>query len=108
MNWELVLTAVLVGIGWFWWDGLNKRELAIRAARIVSQKAGVQLLDETVALKRLWLVRDESQRVRIQRQFVFEYSDTGDNRLPGYVYLMGDRVVDANLIIPASEESANG
>lgn len=108
MNWELALTAVLVGIGWFWWDGLNKRELAIRAARIVSQKAGVQLLDETVALKRLWLVRDENQRVRIQRQFVFEYSDTGDNRLPGYVYLMGDRVVDTNLIIPASEESANG
>lgn len=108
MNWELALTAALVCAGWFWWDGLNKRELAIRAARIICQKAGVQLLDETVALKRLRFVRDDNQRVRIQRQFVFEYSDTGDNRLPGYVYLMGDRVVDANLIIPASEESANG
>ncbi|MDR3395689.1 MAG: DUF3301 domain-containing protein [Parasulfuritortus sp.] len=104
MNWELVLTAVLVLAGWFWWDGLNKRELAIRAARLLSQKAGVQLLDETVSLKRLGLARDDNQQVRIQRQFGFEYSDTGDNRLPGYVYLLGDRVVDANLVIPAAKE----
>jgi hypothetical protein len=104
MNWELVLTAVLVLAGWFWWDGLNKRELAIRAARLLSQKAGVQLLDETVSLKRLGLARDDNQQVRIQRQFGFEYSDTGDNRLPGYVYLLGDRVIDANLVIPAAKE----
>ncbi len=104
MNWELALTAVLVLAGWFWWDGLNKRELAIRAARLLSQKAGVQLLDETVSLKRLGLARDDNQQVRIQRQFGFEYSDTGDNRLPGYVYLLGDRVVDANLVIPAAKE----
>jgi hypothetical protein len=102
---ELILTAVLVLIGWFWWDGLNKRELAVRAARLVSQKAGVQLLDETVALKRIGIGRDENQRVRIQRQFGFEYSDTGNNRLPGYVYLLGDRVVDANLIIPFDKEN---
>lgn len=108
MSWDLLLTALLAGAGWFWWDSLNKRELAIKAARVVCQRAGVQLLDETVALKRLKLVRDENQRVRIQRQFGFEYSDTGNNRLPGYVYLMGGRVIDANLIIPAFEESTNG
>jgi hypothetical protein len=105
MSWELALTALLVLVGWLWWDGLNKRELAIRAARLLSQKAGVQLLDETVSLKRFSLGRDANQQVRIQRQFVFEYSDTGDNRMPGYVYLLGDQVVDANLVIPSERES---
>jgi hypothetical protein len=104
MTWEWALVGTMMLIGWLWWDGLNKRELAIRAARMVSQRAGVQLLDETVSLGRIWLSRDDNQRVRIQRQYVFEYSDTGNNRLPGYVYLLGDRVVDANLVIPSVEE----
>lgn len=104
MSWELMLTLVLVAAGWFWWDGLNKRELAIRAARGVCQQAGVQLLDETVALKQLRLGRDEHQQMRFRRDFFFEYSDTGNNRLPGYVYLLGDRVLSANLILPATPE----
>ncbi|MDD5367190.1 MAG: DUF3301 domain-containing protein [Gallionellaceae bacterium] len=104
MSWELVLAAVLVALGWFWWEGLNKRELAIRAARSVCQRAGVQLLDETVALKHLGLERDDNQQVRFRREFFFEYSDTGNNRLPGYVYLRGNRILSANLILPATME----
>lgn len=104
MSAELLLAAALAGLGWLWWDGLNKRELAIRAARAVCQQAGVQLLDETVALKHFALARDENQRMRVRREFFFEYSDTGNNRLPGYVYLLGDRVLSANLILPASLE----
>lgn len=107
MSWELVLTAILVAVGWFWWDGLNKRELAIRAARAVCQQAGVQLLDETVALKHLRLGRDDNQRMSIRREFFFEYSDTGNNRLPGYVYLLGARVLNANLIMPAIQEGSH-
>lgn len=101
MSWEILLTSVLLTTGWFWWDSLNKRELAIRAARSACQQAGVQLLDESVSLKKLALGRDDRQQVRIKRTFAFEYSDTGDNRLPGYVYLLGARVVDVNLILPA-------
>jgi hypothetical protein len=105
MSWELALTAVLVLAGWFWWDGLNKRELAIRAARAVCQQAGVQLLDESVALKKLALGRDERQQARLRRTFAFEYSDTGDNRLPGYVYLLGRRVENVHLIVPAAADT---
>lgn len=108
MTWEIVLTAILLLAGWFWWDGLNKRELAIRAARVVCQRAGVQLLDETVSLRKLRLRRDASQQARIQREFVFEYSDTGDNRLPGYIYLLGGRVTDVNLFLPAAPDAPAG
>lgn len=107
MSWELALVIVLVALGWFWWDSLNKRELAMLAARSVCRQAGVQLLDESVALKQLGLGRDEGQQVRIRREFFFEYSDTGNNRLPGYVYLLGARVLSANLILPASMETSD-
>jgi hypothetical protein len=101
MSWELALTAGLLLVGWFWWDSLNKRELAVRAARGVCERAGVQFLDESVALKKLSLGRDTQQRAKLQRTFAFEYSSTGDDRQPGFVYLLGARVVDANLILPA-------
>ena len=90
--------ALLAGVGWLWWDGLKKRELAVQAARALCQRAGVQFLDETVALKRLRMRRDEQQRMRFFREFAFEYSSSGDDRLPGRVYLLGDRVVEVNLI----------
>lgn len=104
MSPELWLALLLAGLGWLWWDGLNKRELAIRAARAVCRQAGVQLLDDTVALKHFGLARDDNQQVRLRREFFFEYSDTGNNRLPGYVYLLGGRVLNANLILPAPLE----
>jgi hypothetical protein len=73
--------------------------MAIQAARRACQQAGVQLLDETVALARLRLRRDENQRARLYREYAFEFSDTGDNRQPGRVYLLADRLLDVNLIL---------
>jgi hypothetical protein len=105
MNWELLATAGLAALAWFWWDGLRKREIAIAAARTACQRAGVQLLDETVALARMRLRRDENQRARLYREFAFEFSDTGDNRQPGRVYLLGNRLLDINLILAARPES---
>jgi hypothetical protein len=98
MSWELAGVIALLLAGWLWWDGIKKREAAIRAARAVCQRAGVQLLDETVSLGGMRLGRDEDQRVRLARDFRFEYTDTGDNRMPGRVFLLGDRVLDIQLI----------
>lgn len=105
MTWELWVTAALGGVAWFWWDGLQKRELAIQAARRVCQQAGVQFLDETVSLARLRLGRDDNQRARIYREFAFEFSDTGNNRQPGRVYFLGARLLDVNLILAAQPEA---
>jgi hypothetical protein len=104
MSWELWATAGLAAVAWFWWDGLRKREIAIATARIACQRAGVQLLDETVALARTRLRRDENQRARLYREFAFEFSDTGDNRQSGRIYLLGNRLLDVNLILAARPE----
>jgi hypothetical protein len=98
MNWELAGVLVLLLAGWFWWDSIQKRELAVQAVRQVCQRAGVQLLDDSVSLGRIRLARDQNQRVTFSRDFNFEYSDTGDNRMPGRVYLLGNRILDIQLI----------
>lgn len=98
MSSELLLLASLAGMGWFWWDSLQKRELAVRAARAVCERASVQFLDDSVALSRMKLRRDSNQRARVYREYSFDYSSVGDDRQAGRVYLLGEIVLSADLI----------
>lgn len=100
MTAEWLAIGGLVVLGWLWLDGLKKRELAVKAARRVCDQADVQLLDESVALRKLRLQRNARQQIKLYREYAFEYSNTGDNRLPGRVYLLGEVVLDVNLLLP--------
>jgi hypothetical protein len=89
---EWVLLALFGAAIWIWLDGLGYREQALAIARHTCQEAGVQLLDDTVALRRLSLAREPGGGpVRIRRVFGFEFSDTGDNRRRGQVGFLGKR-----------------
>jgi hypothetical protein len=98
MSGEGLLLLVLAGSAWFWWDSLQKREIALAAARLACERAGVQFLDASVELRKLRLRRDDMQRARFYREFAFEYSTQGDDRQPGWVSLLGRRVVDVTLV----------
>jgi len=45
-----------------------------------------------VALERLWLRRDRDGRLKLERLYVFEFTDTGLIRRVGSVLLVGWRV----------------
>ncbi len=101
MSGEWLAVALLGVVGWLWWDALQKRELAMLAVRAVCARAGVQLLDETVALRRMALRRGEDQQMRIYREFAFEYTIDGNDRLPGRARLLGGQMLGVDLIEPA-------
>ncbi|WP_374276801.1 DUF3301 domain-containing protein [Azonexus sp.] len=87
------LFLLLAGLGvWFWLDTLKAREIGIRAAQAACAEEGLQFLDDTVAGAGLRFARDGDGRLRLRRVFVFEYSDTGDNRRSGSVTLLGHAV----------------
>ena len=94
---EIVGILVLAAAAWLWLDSLKAREVAVRAAREVCTAEGLQLLDWTVAISNLKLAREESGRLKIQRAYDFEYSDTGNNRLKGGLVMLGHRVVVFNV-----------
>ncbi len=98
MSSEWLPLVSLFGLAWFWWDSLQKRELAVRAARAVCERASVQFLDDSVALNKMRLRRDSNQRARLYREFSFEYSSMGEDRQAGRVYLLGEVVLSADLI----------
>jgi hypothetical protein len=92
VSWEFLLLGVFGAVGWYWYAGMHARELAVAAGRRACQNAGLQFLDDSVALRRLRLQRNADGGLQFQRDFHFEFSDTGDNRRPGVVRMLGERV----------------
>jgi len=92
----LLLFATLGLLVWFWQDTLRIRELALAAAKQVCHRQQLQLLDATVALRRV-VVRRSAGRLRLQRTFQFSYSSEGDDRRTGFVITTGNHVEQVGL-----------
>ncbi|MBK6973751.1 MAG: DUF3301 domain-containing protein [Candidatus Methylophosphatis roskildensis] len=90
---EIFGLIVLAGLLWLWFDSLKAREACMRESRAACAAEGLLLLDDTVAISTVRPTRDGEGRLRLQRVYAFEYSDTGNNRRKGAVTLIGDRVV---------------
>jgi hypothetical protein len=89
---EIALLAAVLAATWFWLDSLQKREIAVAAGRQAAERYGLQFLDETVALSRLRAGRDHNGRLLLRRTYGFEVSDTGADRLPCSVTLLGQQI----------------
>lgn len=94
---ELSGLIVLILLGWLWFDSLKAREAAVRAAREACEVEGLQFLDDTVGIASIKPARDGEGRLKLQRAYDFEYSDTGNNRIQGGVVMLGHRVVLLNV-----------
>ena len=94
---ELCALALLSALGWLWYDSLNVREIAVRAAHEACAAEHLLFLDDTVGIISLKLARNNDGHLRLQRAYDFEYSDTGNNRLNGSVVMLGQRVMLLNI-----------
>ena len=99
---EIIGLLVLLGGGWFVWDSLKAREAANAAMRDACKTERLLFLDDTVALKSVWPVRNDEGQVRLRRVYGFEYSDTGHDRHKGSIIMVADTVAALN-IGPRSE-----
>ena len=72
---------------WFWQDSLRVRE--IDSVIGFCAKENVQFLDGAVAAVSIRLKRDRRGRLMIARNYQFEFTDTGDNRLKGTIMMLG-------------------
>jgi hypothetical protein len=95
--WEFLALALLIAGAYLWVDSLRAREHAVAAGRAACKRYNLQLLDETVAVARLRLARDDAGRLRLRRTYTFEFSDTGDNRRHGAIVMLGARLEDLQL-----------
>lgn len=90
----LIFVVVLL---WYWWSAQGIKERALRAAKAHCEGMEVQLLDDGVALHRLWFKRDGRGSVRVWRLFRFEFTATGEERYGGTAEMLGMAVVSLHL-----------
>ena len=89
----MLLPIIILALGvWFWAESLRARELALRTCAMACSKINAQLLDETVALRRLSITRDDNGRAVWRRTYRFEYTLDGSLRLRGSVVMRGRSV----------------
>ncbi len=91
--WLMLLAVVVV----YWRRALIAKERAYAAALRHCQEMQVQLLDQNVYLRRLWLKRDDRGRLCLWRAFYFEFTALGDERYLGRVIMLGGRVTAVQL-----------
>jgi hypothetical protein len=94
----IILIALL--IGWFWLDSLRAREIATGICRAACEHHQVQLLDQTVALRRL-AVRWPPQGLRFRRVYRFDFSEEGLGRRTGHVTMLGQDLIEISLGLPS-------
>lgn len=97
MSWEVILLAALGALAWYWYAGMNAREQAIAVCRRACTEARLQFLDDSIALSKTRFARNPHGQLQFRRDYRFEFSDTGNNRRPGVVRMLGDRVEWVNL-----------
>ncbi|WP_417585237.1 DUF3301 domain-containing protein [Nitrincola sp.] len=99
----LIWMTLIAVIALLWWQNLKARELALKQVKRYCEREALQLLDQSVALRRLSMVRSpHNGQLTIKRRYVFEFTSTGDERYQGNIELLGSRMrhieVDAHRV----------
>jgi hypothetical protein len=92
MTGTLVVLLFIAAAVFAWSATRAAAEAARHHGRRVCERAGVQLLDQTVALHRIGLRRDGNGRLRLLSHYSFDYSPDGVNRHRGSMALLGSEL----------------
>lgn len=86
---ELAALLAVCGFCAWLWHAHGVHEHALRVVRQACLREDVLLLDDNVAFRRLRLLRDRSGRLRLAREYAFEFTVTGEQRHAGRLVLLG-------------------
>jgi hypothetical protein len=95
---ETLLPPLLILAAFYvWHNALRARERARALAAGLCARAGLQLLDQTVALRRVRLRRIPGEGLRVLRCYGFDVSVDGDDRRQGSLDLLDGDVISYDL-----------
>lgn len=90
---DALALAAVVGLAvWLWQWSVATRERVLAISSRVCRELGLQQLDETAALRRMALARNEDGRLSLRRVYGFDFSINGADRHLGEVALLGAQI----------------
>ena len=103
----IIILTCLAALAGFWWQSDKVKRLALIAVQHRCRLENLQLLDQTLVLKGLWPVRNQSGSLVLRRHYHFEFTSTGEVRHQGTITLHGARLISLHLdpyILPNQQE----
>lgn len=97
----LIVIVVFTAAVFAWQDALAARELARQLSQRLCMDAGLQLLDQTVALRRFAVTRTDAGWLALRRWYCFDVSTDGQDRHRGSLRLLAGRLEDFSLPVRA-------
>jgi len=91
---DIVYLIALCLFIWFWLDSRRAHEFALGLSRHFCEQKQISLLDESVALDKMRLRRDDAGRMQIERSYLFEYTAHDEHRRQGRLTLHGLQPVE--------------
>ncbi len=101
---NLMFIALIAAVIGYWWTGMRAKETAVAHAKRLCKRESVQLLDQTVALKKLRLGRDKAGNACLRREYRFEFTVAGEHRDQGKIVLNGKSLHQASLPFTRDED----
>lgn len=90
----LIWITLLAVVALLWWQNLKARELALKQVKRYCERETLQLLDQSVALRGLSIIRNpQNGQLSLKRRYGFEFTSTGDERYQGNIELLGGRLL---------------
>jgi len=89
---NLLVIALIASVGIVWWNNSRARELAVAFARRACDREGLQLLDQTVELVKVRMIRNAAGRRELQRLYRFEFTGDAEHRDPGSITMNGQQL----------------
>jgi hypothetical protein len=93
-----VIAIITLGLIAYYWSYTQKlKAYAVRGAKKRCNEAGIQFLDHTVVYSKIYWHKNDLGQRRLQREYLFDFTSTGEERYVGKIYLQAHHVVGVEL-----------
>lgn len=81
-------------VPWLWWIDRGITQNAFAEVKRYCELQNVQLLDDNIQLQKISFKRNKHKKIKLFREYRFEFTSTGEHRYLGEVQLLG-RSIDS-------------
>lgn len=89
---NLLVILTLCLLAFYWWHSGDFKTLAMGFSTRHCEHFNLQLLDQSMVIKGLWVERNAGGSLSVRRRYQFEFSSTGERRYLGLLTMLGSKL----------------
>jgi hypothetical protein len=91
---DVIWVALFIAIVGIWWHGQGVKAQALIKVKRYCEEHNLQLLDESLVIRKLWFGRTKNGALSFKRTYFFEFTSTGEYRYRATVIMLGYQLLE--------------